>query len=97
MNMSQKYYIISERLLFPSLVYLLGILMMLLLISMEKMVIEQQILVDLPVLSKRPQSRGQRLDVLQSHPMLVQLFVHPVHVSDDAIGLHIVIFTLVLR
>lgn len=97
MNMSQQYYTIFKRLYFPSLVYLLLILMMWLLISMEKMVIEQQILVDLPVLRKRPQSRSQRLNVLQSHPMLVQLFVHPVHIRDDAISLHMAIFTLVLR
>ena len=64
---------------------------------MEKMVIEQQILVDLPILSKGPQPRGQRLNVLQSHPMLVQLFVHSVHISYDAVSLHIPIFTLVLR
>ena len=52
------------------------------------MVVKQQILVDLLELRVVAQPGRQDLDVLQRHPVLEQLLVHAVHVSDDAIGLN---------
>jgi hypothetical protein len=55
---------------------------------MEKMVVKQKILVNLPVLSEAAQPIRKRFDVLQGQPVLVELFVHAVHISDDAFHLH---------
>ena len=64
------------------------------LLSVEEMVVEKQIVVDLSELGERTQPCRQLLYVLQSHPVLIQLFVHAVHISYYALRLCKEIVTL---
>jgi hypothetical protein len=59
-------------------------------------VVEGEVLVDLAVLGIAAKSSGQDFDVFKGNPMLVELFVHSVHVSDDAISLSKTMITWVL-
>lgn len=60
------------------------------------MVIEEQVFVDLPVLCETPQPGGESFHVLQSHPVLIKLFVHSVHVGNDALCLCLQLQVLLL-
>lgn len=53
--------------------------------SVEKLVVEHEILIYLFELKERPQPGRQLLNVFKGHPMLVQLLVHAVHIGDDAL------------
>ena len=55
--------------------------------SVKKLIVEHQVFIDLFVLNKRSQPGGQLLDILECDPMLVQLFVHAIHVGYYTLGL----------
>jgi hypothetical protein len=63
---------------------------------MEKVVVEQKVVVYLSELREGAQSGRQHFDVLQGHPVLVELLVHPIHVRYDALALHRLTLTLAL-
>ena len=55
---------------------------------MKKMIVEKHIVIYFSELSKRTKPRRKRLDVFESHPVLIEFLVHSIHISDDTLGLH---------